>query len=137
MVDQTSTPESDPFVGALQELSAAMHARGEKFDTVLKEVRCVVRTLQRVGVAVLVCVLVLVGLAVTNRKLLGIVNDTVNPDGHRFQESQKRTAGLIINLSIEDDCRFRRAIVDPPLPAPDPHQPCAVQTSPDVYPGKS
>lgn len=132
-MDPGATP--DPLLVALERLSGEMHARAAKYDALLARIECLFKSIKRVTVAVLVSVLILLSLAVLNRSLLTIVNDTVNPDGRRFQDSQKRTAALIINLSIEDDCRFRRAVAD--LPAPEPGRSCAAQTPPDIYPGKS
>jgi hypothetical protein len=136
ITDPASTPDTpDPLLVALERLSAEMHARATRYDALLERIECLFKSVKRVTVAVLVSVLILLALAFLNRSLLTIVNDTVNPDGTRFKDSQKRTASLIVNLSIEDDCRFRRAAAN--LPAPTSPQPCAAQTPADVYPGKS
>lgn len=108
--------------------------------------RQVSRRLRRERIVAGVLVAILLWIGVTNRDSIAILKSATTPEGEIFRRGQQQTAGLLLNFSIEMDCRDRRR--DAGMPAPViPRLPdgtpdfanasfsCVAQTPPDVFPG--
>jgi hypothetical protein len=101
---------------------------------------------ERVVAAVVVMVLLWIG--VSNRDSISILKSATTPEGEIFRRGQEQTAGLLLNFSLEMDCRDRRRDAGMPAPiiprrsdgSPDfasKSFSCVAQTPPEVFPGVS
>lgn len=91
-----------------------------------------------IGAVLLAITLLFTGIisytALTNRRSLHLIEDTILPGGKIHDANQAQANSFLGLIAIESDCRSRRAAHGLSAPA-DPTKPCAGQTQPDVYPG--
>jgi hypothetical protein len=127
---------------AIHEVAQAVEHVGDSVDQLIGELRAArdkthreLAHLTRLGRMVIVGLTILAILSVISAYTLYLANDTISPGGSRFKDNQRRTAAALIRLSVEEDCRFRRAVHG--LDAPNPDAPCVAQTPPEVYPGQT
>jgi hypothetical protein len=124
---------NDELIEALEDLAKEMHARTSKFECLVRQGKLFLVIGATLVLGIIVALCIVVPLSVSNRKILNTVDRVTDPNGQYVKDSQKRTAGILLELNQEEDCRNRRAMVG--LPAPIPGMSCRAQTDVSVYPG--